>query len=229
MTNKHNYFKLDNQPNNFGLLLKGASLDKLPKYKDCFDKCIIVSDYDDELRVIGEQLIGKEIIHFRNREKGSSLTKENHIKYNIKHVQLGQVFRWNHFELIKSYLYYQSFFLGLNVYFLPERLRVFNDRFGNEFKLKFPNTGILSIIYTLEIIKPKVLWLFGLDFYVRDYYVEQLKNPDIRPGSERNKKLVRLKMAEYVGELFADYPDTKIMLGTYYEDWPDISNIEFLD
>ena len=39
MTNKHNYFKLDNQPNNFGLLLKGASLDKLPKYKDCFDKC----------------------------------------------------------------------------------------------------------------------------------------------------------------------------------------------
>ena len=229
MQKKNTYFKLDYTPENFGLLLKGASLDKLSIYKNNFDQCIVVSDYDDELRVIGDQILGKEIIHFRNREPRSRLSKKNHIKYNVKEVQLGQVFRWNHYPLIKSYLIYKCFFSNINVYFLPEKLRIFNDRFGNEYKLKFPNTGILSIIYTLEIIRPKVLWLFGLDFYARDYYVKQLKNPDPRPSSERNKKIVRLKMAEYVAELFSEYPDTKIMLGTYYQDWPDLSNLELLD
>jgi hypothetical protein len=116
----------------------------------------------------------------------------------------------------------------LNVYFLPEKLRIFNDRFGNEYKLKFPNTGILSIIYALEIIKPKVLWLFGLDFYARDYYVEQLKNPDSRASSVRNEKMERLDLVNYVCELFSEYPNTKIMLGTYYEDWPHVENIEFI-
>jgi hypothetical protein len=110
MSKKNKHFQLDYKPKNFGLLLKGASLDKLPRYKNYFDQCIVVSDYDDELRVIGDQLLGKKIIHFRNRTMAASLTKDNHIKYNISHVQLGQVFRWNHFELIKSYLYYQLFF-----------------------------------------------------------------------------------------------------------------------
>jgi hypothetical protein len=227
MKNKH--YQLNNKPENFGLLLKGASLGKLPKYKDCFNDCIIVSDYDDELRSVGSYLTGKNITQFTNRTMASSLTRENYIKYNIKHIQLGQVLRWNHFTLMKSYLHYKFLFLGINVYFLPEKLRKFNDRFGNEYRLKFPNTGILSIIYTLEIIKPKILWLFGLDFYARDYYVEQLKNPDIRPGSVRNEKMKKLDMVNYVCELFAEYPETKIMLGTYYEDWPYVENIEFIE
>jgi len=227
--NKKDYFHLDYRPENFGLLLKGASLDKLPKYHDRFDECIIVSDYDDEIRVLGDYILGKEITHFTNRTRAASLTRENYLKYKIKTVQMGQVFRWNHFVLMQSYLHYKSMMIGLKPYFLPEKMRKFNDQFGNEYRLKFPNTGILSIIYTLEIIKPKTLWLFGLDFYARDYYVEQLKNPDPRPSSERNAKIVRLDLIDHVYELFRDYSKTNIMLASYYDHWPEIPNLKLID
>ncbi len=228
MKNKKNFFHLDYKPENFGLLLKGASLDKLPKYYDRFDECIIVSDYDDELRIIGDFLSGKEITHFTNRTMASSLTREHYLKYKIKTVQMGQVFRWNHFVLMQSYLHYKSMMIGLKPYFLPEEMRKFNDKFGNEYRLKFPNTGILSIIYTLEVIRPKNLWLLGLDFYARDYFTEQLKNPDPRPSSERYAKIERLELVNHVYELFESYPETKIYLGTYYEEWPKLKNVELI-
>ena len=112
--------------------------------------------------------------------------------------------------------------------FLTEKLRKFNDKFGNEFRLKFPNTGILSVIYTLEVIKPKNLWLLGLDFYARGYFTEQLKNPDPRPSSVRHAKIERLELVKHVYELFAGYPETKIFLGTYYEQGPKLNNVELI-
>ena len=228
MPKKNKYYKLDHRPENFGLLLKGGSLDQLHKYNDKFDQCMIVSDWDDELKVLGNYLLGKEITHFVNRSMASCLTKENYIKYNIKNIQLGQVFRWNHFVLMRSYLHYASMFLDLNVYFLPEKLRKYNDRFGDEYKLKFPNTGVLSIIYTLDILKPKNLWLFGLDFYTTDYYVEQIKSPDPRPKTVKNSKIVGLNIIDAACNYFEEFSDTNIMLGSYYDEWPDIQNLHLL-
>ena len=228
MPKKNKYYKLDHRPENFGLLLKGGSLDQLHKYNDKFDQCMIVSDWDDELKVLGNYLLGKEITHFASRSMSSCLTKENYIKYNIKNIQLGQVFRWDHFVLMRSYLHYASMFLDLNVYFLPEKLRKYNDRFGDEYKLKFPNTGVLSIIYTLDILKPKNLWLFGLDFYTTDYYVEQIKSPDPRPSSEKYAKIARLGLVDHICELFSEHSETKIFLGTYYKNLPKMDNVEFI-
>ena len=81
MPKKNKYYKLDHRPENFGLLLKGGSLDQLHKYNDKFDQCMIVSDWDDELKVLGNYLLGKEITHFASRSMASCLTKENYMKY----------------------------------------------------------------------------------------------------------------------------------------------------
>ena len=129
---------------------------------------------------------------------------------------------------MQSYLHYASMFLDLNVYFLPEKLRKYNDRFGDEYKLKFPNTGVLSIIYTLDILKPKNLWLFGLDFYTTDYYVEQIKSPHPTSKTVQNSKIVRLNIIDAACNYFEEFSDTNIMLGSYYDEWPDIQNLHLL-
>ena len=230
MSKKQRYFHLDYRPENFGLLLKGASLDKLPKYYKNFDECMIVSDYDDELEIFGEFLLYKKITHFTNRSFNSSLTRKNYKKYGIKDVQLGQVLRWNHYLLIKTFISYQLMFADLTVTFLPEELREFNKPFGEEYALKFPNTGILSIIYVLNIIKPKNLWIFGLDFYARKYAVEQIKNPvdENSPLEQREKKIERLELVKFTSELLNKSEETNINLVTYYKDWPNSKNLRVL-
>ena len=172
----------------------------------------------------------KNIIHFRNRERVSTLTKENYLKYNIKHVQLGQVFRWNHFELFRSYIHYQLMNIGINANFLPEVMRKFNDDFDVQYRLKFPNTGILSILFALEVIKPKNLWIFGLDFYAVDYFTKQLKNPnDHNPIYKRNDKMNRLSLDVYIKDMFKIYDKTTIHMTSYYTKWPVSDNFNILD
>lgn len=223
-------FGLESGIENFGVLLKGGSLDKLQKYKNKFKDCFIVSDYDDELAVLSNFLKGKNIIHFRNRERVSTLTKENYLKFNIKHVQLGQVLRWTHIELIRSYLDYKFMNIGLTVHFLPECMRKFNDDFDDQYRLKFPNTGILSILFALEIIKPKNLWIFGLDFYAVDYFTKQLKNPnDQNPISKRNDKMNRLSLDTYIKNTFKVYEKTSINIASYHDDWPSLKNLNILE
>tara|TARA_B100000674_G_C37927504_1_gene956300 strand:+ start:23 stop:700 length:678 start_codon:yes stop_codon:yes gene_type:complete len=215
---------------NFAILLKGKSLEFFPQYKHNFNDCFVVSDYDDELKIIGKHLLGKNIIHFRNRGHESCLTKENYYKFKIKYVQLGQVFRYNHFPLIRSYLYYLFFVRGVNVKFLPEQLRIFNDYFGEEYRLKFPNTGILSIIFALEIFKPKNLWIFGLDFYESDYFTKQIKNPIAHhPLEKRNEKMTRLNLENYVEKIFKEYKNTNIKMCSYYSKWSTLDNMEILN
>ena len=208
----------------FAILLKGASLDKLSSYYKCFNKCFIVSDYNDELECIGSFLEGKDIVHFTNRSKQSTLSKENYIKYKIRNIQTGQVFRWNHFRLIETYFHYKSMGIGLNVLPLPEIMLRYNLIMPQEYHLKFPNTGILSIIYALEIIKPKVLWVFGLDFYSKPYMINQTQGTSLSLAGQSDK-LERLNLPEFVIESIKDHPETKVMMASYYDSWPTLNNM----
>ena len=212
---------------NFAVLLKGSSLENIYKYYKNFDKCFIVSDYDDELMHVGKFLKGKDIAHFTNRSKQSSLSKINYKKLNIKHIQTGQVFRVNHFRLFEAYFHYKKMMVNLKVHALPETLLKFHGDFGVEYDLKFPNTGILALIYTLEIIKPKVLWVFGLDFYSQPYMVEQSQGTTL-DLEQQQYKLDKLNLPTYVSGLFQKYPETKIMMASYYGKWPEIQNMELI-
>lgn len=218
---------LENDPENFAILLKGQSLELITKYIDRFQSCLIVSDYDDELELIGKYLLDKEIIHFTNRSKQSSLSRKSYQKFNIKHIQTGQVFRAGHFRLIETFIHYKKMFLGLNVHSLPEVLLKYHDCFGEKYGLKFPNTGILSLIYTLEIIRPQNLWIFGLDFYSSNYMTTQTQATSLTL-EQQAEKIDRLGLQDFVFSLFEKFSETKINVASYYKDWPKIANITLL-
>jgi len=208
----------------FAVLLKGSSLDKLGPFSNHFNKCFIVSDYDDELNIIGSFLEGKDITHFTNRSRQSTLSKDNYMKYKIKNIQTGQVFRWSHFRLIETFFYYKSLAIGLKVRPLPEIMLKYHLSLPKEYHLKFPNTGILSIMYALIIIRPKILWIFGLDFYSRPYMVNQTQGTSLNLEAQSNK-LERLDMPKFVIDLIKDHPETKVMMASYYDGWPKLNNI----
>ncbi len=218
---------LENKPDNFAVLLKGQSLEIMPQYIDEFNSCLIVSDYDDELELIGEYLQGKEIIHFTNRSKQSSLAKKSYKNFNINHIQTGQVFRFNHFRLMETFLHYKKMFIGLNVHSLPECLLSYHQCFGEEYGLKFPNTGILSLIYTLEMVRPKILWIFGLDFYSSKYMTEQTQTTPLTI-EQQAEKLTRLGIQDFVFSLFGKFPETQIRIASYFNNWPEIDNVSLL-
>ena len=117
--------------------------------------------------------------------------------------------------------------LNLKIHPLPENLLRFHSSFGEEYSLKFPNTGILSIIYTLEIIRPKVLWVFGLDFYSKPYMVEQSQMTELSLNQQQSK-LNRLNLPIYVSNLCKRYPKTKIMMASYFSKWPKTKNMKII-
>ena len=215
------------RPDNFAVLLKGSSLEMMPQYIDKFNSCLIVSDYDDELKIVGKYLHGKQIVHFTNRSKQSSLSRKTYKRFNIKHVQTGQVFRFNHFRLMETFIHYKKMFVGLNIHPLPECLLKYHKCFGEEYGLKFPNTGILSLIYTLEMIRPKTMWIFGLDFYSSKYMTEQTQGTHLTIDNQA-EKLARLGLQEFVFSLFEKFPETDIKVASYFKGWPEISNVSLL-
>lgn len=158
---------------NFGIILKGKSIEKLPKIYKEFGDCFIANNFDKEIEIIGDCLLNKNIVHFSNRSfRTAPLKPENYKKLGIKEVQLYKNSAlWDKRLLYIIYLY-QSF--GLRTVFLPKQLlKVSGSMFGSGFEKKFPNTGLLAIWYALEIIKPKKLWIVGLDFYQSDYLVRR--------------------------------------------------------
>ena len=229
---KRNYSErcdyVPHQVEDFAVLLKGTSLEKVADYHDRFNDCFIVSDYDDELKVIGKYLLGKNIHHFTNRSRQSALSRSNYKKYKINTVQTGQVFRFAHRRLMETYIYYKMLMIGSDVYYLPEKLLGYHKEFGEEYALKFPNTGILSLIYTLEMIKPKRLWVFGMDFYATPYMSEQTQGTTLSLDQQAGK-MDRLDLQGHVFRLFESYPDTQIMMGSYYKGWSKINNMTLLE
>ena len=108
------------------------------------------------------------------------------------------------------------------IHWLPHDLVKFNQPFGPEFINKFPNTGILAVIYALEIIKPKKLWVFGMDFYKSNYLYRRSYHKTLTPQIDKYSKL---GLIEYTSELFAKYPSTHINLVTSYKDFPEVNNV----
>ena len=186
---------------NFGILLKGKSLELFVKHCDSFNDCFIVSDFEYELPLVGDYIKGKNIIHFTNRYFESRLKRKTYIDYNIKHLQLGQSFRFNHYRLIRTYIYHRLVNMSLNLHLLPDSLNNFDNDIPEEYSYKFPNTGLLAVVYALEIIKPKNLWIFGLDFYSEDYltlqqpgnYISSRKNPELNVLFNSKERLMKQK------------------------------------
>lgn len=209
---------------NFGILLKGQSLELLSKYSHEFQSCFIVSDFDDELPSVKDLIQRKKIIHFTNRSKQAQLSRNSYKIYNIKDIQAGQIFRWCHFRLMQAALYRFMLNPRIKFHFLPEHLLSLNDELPLEYQYKFPNTGILSVLFALNIIKPKNLWIFGLDFYEAPYMNIQTQSTNLSIR-DQNQKIERLNLKNFLFENIKQNNSTVVHLASYAKEIPQISNL----
>jgi hypothetical protein len=205
-----------NDLKDFCIVLKGKSVENLPKIAKEFNDCFIVNNFDLEMEIVGNSLLNKNIVHFVCRTMTTPMTPDNYRKLNIKEIQLSNSTVLEHFKaLIKVIPHYQS--LGLKTVFLPKDIiRVSKDLYGVEFAKKFPNTGQLAMYYALEIIKPKNLWVIGLDFYQADYLCRDGR-PHLTPIEKQRAKMTRTNAVQVVEDWVTCHPEVNFNIVTYYE------------
>ena len=209
----------------FGIMLKGKSLEQFPRYDKEFENCFLVNNFDKEIELIGNSLIGKNCVHFVNRVmRTTPLQPENYKRLNITEIQLPKVSALGDHSLKQAINHYKS--LGLNMHFLPKKLLEFNKKdFSKEYAKKYPNTGILAIIYALEMLRPGTLWIVGLDFYQSDYL---FRRPHQSTIDVQRAKMERINLVEVTANIFKRYPDVKIKMVSYYKGFPESASVEIL-
>jgi hypothetical protein len=208
----------------FSIMLKGKSLEQLPNYDKEFENCFLVNNFDKEIEAIGDSLIGKKCVHFVNRVMTAPLQPENYKRFNITEIQLPKVSAIGDHSLKRAIAHYKH--LGLNMHFLPKKLLEFNKRdFGKEYAKKYPNTGIIAIIYALEMLRPKTLWIIGLDFYQSDYL---FRRPHQNPIHVQQAKMNRINLVEVTANIFKRYSDVGINMISYYKGFPEVENVRVL-
>ena len=208
---------------NFGIILKGKSIEKLPLISEKFNDCFIVNNFDKEIEIIGDYLVGKNIVHFTNRSfRTAPLKGINYKRFGIKEIQFYKnSILWDKRSLYIIYLYN---LLGLSTVFLPKMLlKNSGSIFGSEFEKKFPSTGLLAIYYALEIIKPKNLYIVGLDFYQSDYLIRREWNT---PIEIMRKKMSKTDCSGVVNNWIKNYQKVNFIFGTYFDGFKPQKNLK---
>lgn len=208
----------------FGVLLKGKSLEQFATYAKEFDDCFMVNNFDKEIEAVGPSLQGKRCVQFVNRLMTAALQKEYYERFAITDIQLPKVSAFKDRKLKKPIDHYKS--LGLKMHLLPKKLLKFNrEDFDEEYTKKYPNTGILAIIYALEMLRPRTLWIIGLDFYQKDYLFRRSHQ---NPIEVQRAKMDRINMVDVTANIFRRFPDVKINMVSYYEGFPEVPNVKIL-
>ena len=115
--------------------------------------------------------------------------------------------------------------LSLKTHKLPRMLLRHNKQFGPEYFKKVPNTGLLAIWYALELIRPRELWVLGMDFYQADYVV---RRPWANPIEVQRGKMQKLGIPQATADAFRRHKAIKINMVTKYTDFPRAENVVLL-
>ena len=214
---------------NFGVILKGSSIVRLNEISDRFENCFIVNNIDknknnknSEYSLVAPLIKNKKIVHFVNRLKTAPLFRKHYEELGIKDIQFSKALL--DAELTKMKRTYDSF--GLTCHRLPESLLSHNDYFSGkgDYETKHPNTGVLSIIYATKIIKPKNLWIIGLDFYEADYLYRRPWHWELE--NQRNK-MKRLDIPGQFAKLVEENPQISFNVISN-ANLPSIKNLNIL-
>lgn len=214
----------DAEPDNFGILCKGRSIEKLGEIESHFQDCFLVNNFDPEIEKIGRFLENKRIVHCVNRLLTAPLKPLNYIKLNISEVLLSKSSLFWDRLLLRVFIHYKR--LGLSPVFLPPKfLALSNELFGSEGLNKFPNTGLLALIYTLSVIRPKNLWIAGLDFYQQDYLI---RRPHQDPLQKQQQRMDEIGAIDVFHRLVSKSHDTTFYMLSYYDGFKAFPNLRCL-
>lgn len=209
-----------------GILLKGKSIEKIAQFEGKFQHAFIVNNFDLEYDTVRPHLDGVEIIQFVNKLGTAVLTNEHYSGFGIKTIQTNMALTIDKNK--KGYRKLKTFYPKfLKIHSLPQQVLKYNEFFTRRgvkgYVHKHPNTGLLAICYSLEFIKPEEMYICGLDFYQADY---KFRRPHQNPQRKQQKKMKRTHMVEHFVELVTHHPKTRFIVGTYYEGFPSLSNLE---
>ena len=198
---------------NFGIICKGKSILGLPEIEKEFDECYIVNFFEKELYHFETVFRKKKIIHFVNRIRTAAMKRETYKHFKIHNIQMAAPFKLSDKKFIVSYLKYR--YLGLKVNTMSKKvLHKFHYTGNDAYKNKFPNTGILSILYASEVLSVKNLYIIGLDFYTNDYLY---KTPTASPFEVTNQRFINLKITDFFLNYIENKQDTNFYLRTNYK------------
>lgn len=181
-----------NTSDSLGILCRGESLLHLKYFEKYFDKCFIINDFKNEIYHFGDILKNKEIIHFVNRLSTPILKRKTYKEFRIKTIQMSTAFNLFDRVFLKSYLTYNLFFL--NVKTMPfSFIKDITIGLNSNYNYKFPNTGILSILFAARYLNIKSLYILGLDFYAADYIFRTIH---ANPLEIQAKKIINLNLID---------------------------------
>ncbi len=200
-------------PSDIGILLRGKSLEKLPQIADKFDDCYIVNNFEQEIEMFGEHIKEKNIVQFANSMlKPTPLKKDQYKRFNIDIVQFS--FTKAMYKRKKDLI---KFYKGLGV----KNIRYLDSNY-EAISRSISNTGVCCIFYVSEFIKPKRIWMVGLEFYRENYLVK--KN-----YSHQLNKTKKIGLIDSFIDIVKKYPHIEYNLITYYKKLPKIDNLNILE
>ena len=201
---------------NFAILLRGQSLKKLDLIINRFDNCFIVNDFKVELSFCEKLIKGKHITHFVNSQKSASLYKKDYIRLNIKNIQ---------FAFTKKHLenkHWKKKIRGIEKYYISIGFKpsYIPNKYYEEI-LRIRNTGVTSILYVSEIIKPKNIWLIGLDFYYSNYMIKKNSSHHLNKSKDIDLYGSFIKIVKI-------HPNIQYHILSSYKKFPKLPNLNII-
>ena len=216
--------KNKNNLDSFAVLCRGVSLELVKNFHEEFSYCYVINNFEKEFLELRGYLDDKKIIQFVNRSLRCLMSRKTYNDYQIKNIQFIQEFSLFNLKMLKNYITYKFVKPNLNISFLSSDMLEYNKYFPSQYKNKFPNTGILSILYAIDQIKPKNLWIFGLDNYSKPY-LNDTQNPRPISLEQQKYKVDRLELIDFLHQKMINTRKTHFHICSYYDNWPDAKNV----
>ncbi len=198
---------------NFGIICKGKSILGLPEIEKKFDECFIINQFEKELYHFEAIFKKKKIIHFVNRIRTAAMSKKTYKYFEIDNIQMAAPFNLFDKKLMVSYILYK--YVGLKIHMMSKSiLHKFHYTGKDAYKNKFPNTGILSILFASEILKVKNIYIIGLDFYTDDYLY---KTKTSNPVEITHQRFLNLKIIDFFLNYIKEKKNINFFLRTNYK------------
>lgn len=205
------------------ILCKGKSLEKIQEHHNKFNNCLIVNNFQLELLKFSRLLKNKNIVHFTNKMNKQIMPNSFYKEFNINDILLMKPWIINDFQL--NFIFLKHLFNGRRVKFCKKSL-LQKYYINKNFKNKFPNTGIMAIIYAIEVLKPKTIYIFGLDFYEQDYLYRR-KNA-VSSLDDQRRKIVNLDLTKFCNSLFEKNSCICFKIATYSTEIKKLNNVKIL-
>lgn len=193
-----------------GILMKGKSLEKLSLISDKFDECFVVN-WEGEAKKFRKDLAGKGVTYVSNWK--CRFKNENLGILNINRVFFPLTKNMSEEKLVNIFKQCERHGMA-TIDFLSDE--------HEDVPLRIRNTGVGCVFY-VSLLKPKEIWIAGLDFYYGAYLLDQ---PYANQFEYYTKEY---NLIDSFVRIVKEHPDIQYNILTYCKKLPKLDNLNILD